>query len=204
MFLHQNPLEMLKHNSKQIIVAGFVAAVIFVIVSLFFPLEYRADADVLVVSKSRYGVDPYTVVKSAERIGENLIQVIGTSDFYDKVMSQPGYTLDKSRFEGQNITERTKRKRWQKAVTASVVYGTGMVRVSAYNKDPHNAEQLAGAVMNALVGQGWQYVGGDVTIKVVDSPITTRFPARPNLLLNALAGFLAGVLGAGLLVVRKR
>lgn len=74
------------------------------LVSLLFPLEYRADAQALIISKSRYGVDPYTVVKSAERVGENLVQVIGTKDFYDKVMLQTGYSIDRTKFD--NVSEK--------------------------------------------------------------------------------------------------
>jgi len=62
---------------------------------------------------------------------------------------------------------------------------------------------LAAASADALVARGWEYVGGDVTMKVVNNPIATRWPVRPNLVLNALLGFVVGTLLMGLLVVRK-
>lgn len=190
----------LKNKYKMIIVSGIVVAVISLVITLLFPLEYRADAQVLIISRSRYGVDPYTTVKSAERIGENIAQVMETNDFYNKVMEQSGYNIDKSRFT--NVSERTKRKRWQKAIDGSIVYGTGVLNVSAYSRTQEQALQLAGAAVSALSSQGWEYVGGDVIIKVVNEPVATRFPARPNLVLNAILGFLAGVLGAGLVLYR--
>jgi len=201
MFLDKSPFYVLKKRWKVIFLTGLILAVLSAAVSLLFPLEYRADAQVLVISKSRYGVDPYTVIKSAERVGENLAQVMKTDDFFDKVMTQSGYTLDKNRF--QNISERKKRKLWQKVLQTSVVYGTGVLNVSAFHKDQVQAEQLAGAAVSALAAKGWEYIGGDVTIKVVNDPIVTRWPVRPNLFLNIILGLVVGVLLMGLLVIRK-
>jgi len=85
----------------------------------------------------------------------------------------------------------------------SVVYGTGVLNVSAYHPDAEQAKMLAGAAVNALSSKGWEYVGGDVTIKVVNEPIVTRFPVRPNVVLNAVLGFIVGVLLSGLMILKK-
>lgn len=201
MFLHHSSVEILFRRYRLIVFAGIIVCVAAVAVSLIFPLEYRADAQVLVISKSRYGVDPYTAVKSAEQVGENLAQVVKTNDFFLKTMGQPGYDIDKSRFE--NASERLKRKYWQKAMDVSVVYGTGVLNVSAFNKDPRKAEQLAGAIATTLVSSGWEYVGGDVSFKIVDEPVATRFPARPNLLLNGILGLLVGIIAMAVFVSRR-
>mgnify|MGYP002639521432 CR=1 FL=1 len=201
MFVHSSPVVLLKKRWKLLFISGLILAISAGFFSLLLPLEYRADAQVYIISKSRYGVDPYTVVKSAERVGENLIQLTRTSDFYNKVMEQPGHDLDKSMFE--NVSERTKRKRWQKTVQTSVVYGTGVLNISAYNEDPDMAKKYAGATADTLAAQGWQYVGGDVTIKVVNEPVVSRFPMRPNVLLNAILGFILGILLSGVLIIKK-
>jgi len=201
MFIHTTPLSILKKRWKVILLVGLIFALFSLVISLFFPLDYRADAQVLIISKSRYGVDPYTVVKSSERVGENLIQVIKTDDFFNKVMSQSGYNLDKSKFI--NVPNRTRRKRWNKTIQTSVVYGTGMLNLSAFQKDPKEAKQLVSAVANALSAEGWQYVGGDVTIKVVNDPIVTPWPVRPNLILNVILAFVVGMLLMGLLIFKK-
>ncbi len=184
-----------------IIGLGLIVAVLAGALSLLFPLEYRADAGVLIVSKSRYGVDPYTVVKSAERVGENLVQVMKTDDFYEKVKIQEGYGVDWRAFE--SLTERKKRKYWQKQLQGSVVFGTGVLNISAYHTDAQGARELAGAAADALVSRGWQYVGGDVTMQVVNSPVATDWPVRPNIIINAILGFfIGGLLGA--FVVSRR
>jgi len=88
MRMHHSPLTRMLQGSKILLALGFVTAVLAAGATFLFPLEYRADASVLIISKSRYGVDPYTVVKSAERVGENIAQIISTDDFYDKVKVQ--------------------------------------------------------------------------------------------------------------------
>ena len=192
MFLERSPLKLLKKRWKVLVFAGLIVAVLSVAVSMLFPLQYRADAQVLIISKSRYGVDPYTVVKSAERVGENISQVAKTNDFFEKVMSQPGYSIDQGTFA--NLSERNKRKKWQKTVNTSVVYGTGVLNISAYHKNQTQAKQLAGAVASTLVSKGWEYIGGDVTIKVVNDAVVTKWPVKPNLAVNAILGFIVGVL----------
>lgn len=168
---------------------------------LFFPLEYRADAQVLVISKTRYGVDPYTVVKSAERVGENIAAVMRTNDFFEKVWEQSAYKPDKSYFE--RVPERTKLKRWSKSVQPSVVYGTGVLTISGYGRTSKQAIALAGAAADAIVAHGWEYVGGDVTLKVVNKPVVTGWPVRPNVFMYGMVGFFAGLILAGFALTRK-
>lgn len=191
----------LKHL-KLIIVWGVLLAIVTGGVSMLFPKQYSADGQVLVISRDRSGVDPYTQAKSAERIGENLAQVMRTSDFYDKVMELTTYPFDKSRWN--QLSEREQRKKWREDVQASVVYGTGLLNVRVYSFNKSDVYNLAMAVTQTVASRGWEYLGGDVTLKVVNTPLVSRWPARPNILLNMIIGFVAGVLLAGLWVARYK
>ncbi|MBT3817332.1 MAG: hypothetical protein HOE80_02760 [Candidatus Magasanikbacteria bacterium] len=197
-----SPVRILIKRKIFLLFVGLSVAILSFLVTIIMPLEYRADADLLIISKTRYGVDPYTVIKSAERVGENLAQIVSTDDFYKKVIDQPGYNLDTEKL--QALSPRERRKKWGKTVNASVVFGTGILRVSAYNENNEQANAFAGAAVDALVAQGWEYVGGDVTMKIVNRPVVTRFPVRPNMIVNVVLGFIVGVLLAGVLVLRKR
>lgn len=188
---YSHPIAVLSRQWKTCFLWGILSALIVSSISLLLPLEYRADAAVYIISKSRYGVDPYTVVKSAEQVGQNITQVMKTQDFFDKVMTLVPATFDKSQF--QNVTDRVRTKRWQKTVDGSVVFGTGVLNVSAYHRDPAQANILASALVDTLVQKGYEYVGGDVTIKQVNKAIVSRFPVRPNLPLNAFLGFVLGL-----------
>jgi capsular polysaccharide biosynthesis protein len=193
---------MLRRRWKIIFLIGVVFALFAAFVTVLFPLEYRADAQVLIISSSRYGVDPYTVVKSAERVGENIAQIMKTSDFYNKVKEQQGTQVDWNYFE--SLAERKKRKAWDRAVSPSVIFGTGVLSVSTFHQDPVQAERLARAIVSTLERRAVEYVGGDVTLKIVNQPIVTNWPVRPNLVINTFLGFIIGIFLMGFLTVRKK
>ena len=75
-------------HSKIIFGWGLLVALLSLGVSLLLPHYYSAESRVIIISRDRSGIDPYTQAKSAERIGENLAQVMGTTDFYAKVVEE--------------------------------------------------------------------------------------------------------------------
>lgn len=192
-------LEILSRNFKLIFTWGILVAVFSAGISLLFPWKYSAESQVLIISRDRSGVDPYTQSKSAERIGDNLTQVMQTADFMQKVMETPNTAFDKSRW--QNLTDRKMRKQWQKDVVGEMQYGSSIMKVVVYStKD--DVLPLANSVTDAVVTHGWEYVGGDVALKTVSAPLPSRWIAKPNIILNALLGFLAGVILSGAWVIK--
>lgn len=192
----------LARRGKIIFGVGVLFSLIGLGISFAFPLEYRADAGVLIVPKTRFGVDPYTVVKSAERVGDNLAAVMKTDDFRAKLKSLEGTNLNWGEFDGLSALEQ--RRVWPQMVNASVVYGTGVLRVSAYSTVPEQAVAFAGAAAQTLAVKGFEYVGGDMIIRVVDNPVVTPWPVRPNIPVNMALGFVVGVLVMSVIVVRNR
>lgn len=185
-------LELLAKHLKLIISWGVVFALLSLLVSVFFPPYYSATTQVLIISRDRSGVDPYTQVKSAERIGENLAQVMRTTDFFNKVMSSGTATFDKTRW--QNLTDRKLRKQWQRDVEGTMAYGSSLLNIKTYSRTSDDAKALAAAVTETVSSRGWEYVGGDVAIKIVNDPLASRWPTRPNYLMNAAVGFVLGLL----------
>jgi hypothetical protein len=55
-----------------------------------------------------------------------------------------------------------------------------------------------------LVTQGWEYLGGDVAIKIVSEPLVSKWPVRPSVPLNGAIGFLVGFLIFSLWVIRYK
>lgn len=189
----------LAHHFKLLCVWGVVVAVVAAGVSLLFPMQYSAVSQVLIISRDRSGVDPYTQAKSAERIGGNLVEVMKTSDFYGKVLASNAVAFDKSRWT--KFSDRARRKAWQKDVRPESVYGTSLLRITSYGPSQTEAVSFANAVTQTVVTNGWEYVGGDVILKQVDNPLVSRFPTRPNILVNVLAGFAIGFFLSGLWLV---
>jgi len=54
-----------------------------------------------------------------------------------------------------------------------------------------------------LAKEAQNYTGTAITIKEISTPIVSRFPVRPNLLLNALFGAVIGGLGMAVWQRRK-
>ncbi len=186
---------------RLMLVWGLFIGVLSLGVSLFFPKQYSAESEVLIISRDRSGVDPYTQAKSAERIGENLAQVMNTSDFYQKVLAS-NVNFNKDRW--QKLSERDQRKQWPKDVQPAMVYNTSLLKITVFAATQEETTAFAKAVTETVVSQGTDYIGGDVALKEVSSPLVSRFPARPNLIVNGVIGFVAGVFIAALWTVRYK
>lgn len=192
----------IQKHIKLIIVWGFIFAVLSVLVSLLFPKYFSAESQVLIISRDRSGVDPYTQAKAAERTGENLASVMQTSDFYDKVMETADAKFDKAGWTA--LTERARRKAWAKNVRAEMLYGTSLLKITAYAPTKDSALAFSDAVVKTIAARGWEYVGGDVTIKIVSAPYASNWPARPNLAVNGMAGFILGMIFSAWWAVKYR
>ena len=192
----------LEKHAKLIFTWGLVFAVLSAAASLLFPKHYLATSQVLIISRDRAGVDPYTQARSAERIGANLAQVMKTTDFYNKVMSSNALLFDRDQWK--NLTDREQRKKWAKDVQASMVYGASLMNVNVYSYSQAEAVNLSNAITQILAAQGWQYLGGDVAIKAISAPLASRWIGRPNFFMNSAIGFLVGILISGLWVLKYK
>ncbi len=181
-----------------ILLAGVIGMALAVVLSFLRPLEYSSTTRIL-ITQELGAVDAYTASRSAERIADDLANVVYTSTFFDKVMAS-GYDIDATYFSDDAIKLRAQ---WQDAVEASVSRSSGLLTITAYHTDVDQAEQLAQAVAYVLTTQGWTYTsGGSITVQVVDAPLNSRYPVRPNLLINGFSGLALGLLGgAGYLLI---
>jgi capsular polysaccharide biosynthesis protein len=183
-------LKILKIEWRTIFLITAGAIALSLIFSLIQPFQYSAKTRILVIPASG-GMDAYSALKSAEAIGENISQIIYTTSFFDKVIQ-----------EGKNIQnvwstdEIKKRKQWQETAKTEVIYGTGMVDITVYHKDKEQASLIASTIADVLSKEGRNYFGmPGLQITMVSSPLLSRYPVKPNLLLNTLMGFLLGLLG---------
>lgn len=193
---------LLERHAKLIFLWGFVFAVLSAGASLFFPRQYLATSQVLIISRDRAGVDPYTQARSAERIGANLAQVMKTADFYNKVINSNAFSFDRDQWK--NLNDRAQRKKWAKDVRAAMVYGASLMNIQVYSYSQSEVINLSNAVTQTLAAQGWEYLGGDVAIKVVSGPLVSRWFARPNILINVAVGLFVGILISSLWVIRYK
>lgn len=186
---------------KRIVLWGFLLALLSVAMSLFFPRQYRAESDLLLLSRGEGSADPYTQAKSAERIGQNLAQVIGTADFFNQVL---GGSDPFERRGWQSLSPRAQRRAWRQDVQASMRYNSNLLHLTAYSDTPADAVALSEAILKTIVSRSGEYGGGATALRVVNPPLVSAWLGRPNLLVNGTAGFMVGGLLAVLWVVRYR
>ena len=137
------------------------------------------------------GLDAYSALKSAEAIGDNISQIIYTTSFFDKVMQ------DNPNIKNIWSTDETKkRNQWQDMIKTNVLYGTGLVDITVYHKDKDQAALIASTIADVLSKEGRNYFGmNNLQIIMVSSPLLSKYPVKPNLLLNTFMGLLLGLLG---------
>ncbi len=181
-------------------IIGFAVLGAFLAFSLSFlrPLEYSSTVRLLIIQRGNVPGDAYNAIKSVEGISETLSQVVTTSSFFDKVLANEG--IDRRPFRGD---ERKKRKKWQKTISAQVQRGTGFLDITIYHASVSQARELTNIISRILIAEGWQFVSTPIEVKMVDSPVVSRFPVRPNFLANALAGFMLGGIIALVYQIRK-
>lgn len=177
---------------RSIVMFALIGLLLGVGLSFLRPFQYSSTARLLILQQIG-AVDAYTASRAAERVAEDLANVVYTSTLFEKVISASSQ-IDASYFPED---ERKARKKWEKTVGVTVRRGTGFLQVSTYHPDVRQAELLTRAISTVLVSEGWTYTsGGSISIQLVDDPVNSRWPVRPNVPLNAFTGLvLGGILG---------
>lgn len=169
----------------------FVASVL----TLIQPLRYESRSKLLVLQDFGDNFDPYSAAKSNEYLS-NLLARITTSEVFFEEMADSGFNVD-----GKYFSDRAdkKLKIWEKTVVAKAVNDSGIISVNIYHTDRYQTEQIARAVNYVLKTKNSQfYAGGSsVNIKVIDEPIVSKWPVKPNAPLNIgfaiILGFISGL-----------
>lgn len=161
--------------------------VIFLAVTAVFtfiqPLKYEADSKLIVVQNlGGTIVDQYTASKSNEYLSSILAKVVSSENFFNDVMVS-GFNIDKNYFSERSDE---KMKMWEKTVYAGVISDTGIITISVFHPDKYQLGQIARAVNYILKTKNGQYHGGGdgVNVKIINEPIISNWPTKPNFILN--------------------
>ncbi|MHB8903518.1 MAG: YveK family protein, partial [Patescibacteria group bacterium] len=152
-------LKLLKRKKGTIFTLVFVILVLSLGLSLLSPLKYSAKSSLLVVQNTN-GVDPYTVSKSNEYLGNLFSQVAYSGSFYNLVIDSP-YDIDKNYFSGDYNKQI---KTWEKTISTKTLSDTGIIEVNIYHPNPYQAQQIALAVNDILINKNSNYQGGGQSI----------------------------------------
>lgn len=187
-------------RSRTIGAFALLGLVVALLVSLLQPLKYSSTVRLLVRQDIGTAVDAYTASRSEERIAEDLATVVYTTTFFDDVINA-GFSIDGTYFPEADYK---RRREWSRTLDATVTRGSGFMTVSAYHTDVEQAEQVVRAVAFVLTQNAGDYTSGsNITVKLIDAPLNSRWPVRPNLLANGLSGLvLGGLFGIGFVLVQ--
>ncbi|MDD4607457.1 MAG: hypothetical protein PHS07_04000 [Patescibacteria group bacterium] len=186
---------------KEAILIVLAVLILSLILTFIQPFEYRASAQILVIRKQTAGMDAYTAVKSSEKIASGLTTIVYSSSFMGRVLSS-GYEIDPQQFSEH---EDKRRKEWKESIDAYVVPDTGLIKLNIYNQDKIQASQIAQAIIYVLTTSSDQYhgAGENVEIKVIDTPILSKYPVRPNIFINFILSLILGFLLATVYIYLK-
>ena len=183
-----------------VIMFGLLGLVLALIVSFVQPLRYSSTVRLLILQDVGASVDAYTASRAEERIADNLSTILYTSTFFDQVMDA-GFDIDQTVFPDDDSKTR---KVWGDMVKATVARGSGLLSITAYHRDINEAEQIVRAIAVVLTERVDEYTsGGSVDVRLVDDPLNSRWPVKPNILVNILSGFvLGGFVGIGFVLLQ--
>lgn len=187
-----NILAIIRKNILFIILVTLIGIGVAVGVTLIQPFEYRSTFSVLVIEKEA-SQDAFTAAKSAERLSLSLGQIVYTTSFYDKVVNST-YLPEGIAFP---TDDQDRREEWKNRIETRVSPEVGLVKFSVYHREAKMAEGLANALAVVLADQGTEYLGGTGTVlKIVDYPLTSKRPARPDVPMNLALGLILGFGGS--------
>ena len=170
---------------------ALVGLVLALVVSFVQPLRYSSTVRLLVLQDVGSTVDAYTASRSEERIADNLSTIIYTTTFFDQVLAS-GFEVEASLFPKEDAR---RRRAWERMVEAIVARGSGLLTVRAFHTDVRQAEQVARAVAFVLTKRASEFTSGSgVDVRLIDAPLNSRWPVKPNVPSNAFSGLVLGAL----------
>lgn len=156
--------------------------------------KYSATSQLLVVQEHEGSFDAYSASKSSEHLSTVLASVIRSNSFFTKVTTTSP-SINTAYF---GDTPKKQIKEWGKTVRAQVVNDSGIIVIKVYHPNRSEAEKIAGAVNYVMMTQHSAYDGAGEAVKVrlIDQPVTSTFPDKPNIPLTLGLAIVLGFLSA--------
>ena len=161
---------------------------IFLVIGSAFVLlqefKFGTKSKILVIQEGYGRVDPYAVSRSVEYLSDLFSRVIYSNSFFSLVVSSD-FDIEEGYF-GEDATKQM--KKWKKTISAKAVENSGIININIYHPDASQAKQIALAVNHILItqNQNYQGLGDSVKISVLDQPVVSKYPVKPDLFFNLL------------------
>ncbi len=179
--------EAVERHWRRVVVGVMLGGALATTGSFVLPKQYSSTMRLLVVQSQTAGLDPYTAVKSTEQIASNVRELMYTSLVANRVLAST-ISFDAGYFSQD---EYRRRQEWRRSIDVGVTPGTGIVTITAYHPQRAQAEVLVQGVAQEVMTQTPNY-GLNAQARVIDTPLPSRWFARPNVLQNAFYGAVIG------------
>lgn len=180
-----------RQGYKRITAYSLVFLVLGLALSLLQPQLYRSRSRLLV---SMYGNDYYAIDKGNQYFASLLPKVAGSQSFFSDLFSanQQAYGLDASYFGSGS---REQMRAWQKTAELRMD-AQGILTIDIFHRNPDQARQISLALSNYLISEGsyFQELHEKADIKIIDQPLVSRYPVKPDLVGNGLTSLILGTL----------
>lgn len=178
-----------------LLIVTFFTISIFLFNALQTP-EYSSTARIMIIQKSLQDTDAFIAARSSERLSIILSEVIYSNSFFNDVLASSKNIIDDF---SQDPAER--RKEWQRQVKNRIDSDKGIIEITAYDKNKSQSVEMLNGIIKTLTDNGEKYHGGsNISIRVIDEPLISKNPARPNILLNTSAAAILAFIGSVTLV----
>lgn len=183
---------LIKRKKQTIFTIVFVFFMLTLVGSLAQTIKYTVKSRLLVVQNT-FNTDAYVLSKSNEYLGALFAEIVYSSSFYDQVLNSQ-YNVNKNYFSG---TYSQQIKKWRNVVETKTQGNTGIIEINVYHPQSSEAKKIALAVNDILINKNQAYQGGQgVRLNIIDQPIASNYPNKPNLINNLLIALLASLLFA--------
>lgn len=184
-------IQTVKHKKQTIISIMILCLLVTTIFTLIQPLKYGTESRILILQNNITTFDPYAMSKSSEYLSSLLSRVLTSSLFFDDVMAA-NFNIDKSYFPSDS---EGRLKTWQKTISSKTLNDSGIIVITISHENRYQSLQIAQAVNDVLVNKHGDFdgAGSQVTLKIIDVPITSSFPDQPNFALNFSLGIVIGL-----------
>ena len=186
-------IQLAKTRKTTVISITLIFIIIGLLITLAQPLKYRSASRLLILQPNTAS-DAYAVARSNQYVGGLISEVIYSGSFLDSLTSS-SFAFDRNYFNG---TYKDNIKKWKKTVFAKSSGDTGIIDIEIYHTNPDEARQISLAVNQLIIsGQSPYKFNPDQTkISIIDQPVVSTFPVKPNILLNLGMSLLFGFLSA--------
>ncbi|MFH1145868.1 MAG: hypothetical protein V1707_02815 [bacterium] len=188
-------LDLVERHFKIATLLLLIPVVIALLIGFIQPVTYRSTSSLLVVQKQNAVLDAYTAARAAERVGKNLVNVFDSASFRNKVWIITGEDVKKKFGDSEEKVS----KNWNKRLSIRLEPDTSILKVAVYAPTVTEALMINQAVDEVLVKQHAEYLStnSDTAVGEIDPSYVKNRPYRPNFPLNALVGFIAGIIITG-------